>query len=403
MCILSLFFVSAAVFAAEDNFVRLIPTNAVSWTENGKPLEGWGKHGGGATFTVKDGVLVGKFGSGIDTFLCTEKKYSDFILKFDVKFDVECNSGVQFRSLVQTKDKNELLVGYQCEINPEKDTANIFDENRRSRFLVAQKPELQAKIDRAFKKDGWNEVTIQCVGPSIKTWVNGEKITDLFDLESGEGILGFQVHSGERGLVCWRNIRIAEFPAAAWIPLFADKKFGAIEKKPVGKWEILEDGTLKGTTEKGQPKDGIIVSNESYKDFAVKVSFKMLSGNSGLYFRASEVNKPYWLKGFQCEIATDSATAGLWEVEGRGWVALNRKLVNEKFKKGNWNDLGTVAVGDRIATFLNGWEVVDIVDPKCAKEGKTALQLHGGGNQGCLFRDYYIMPLNEKAVELIKK
>ncbi|MDR2642553.1 MAG: hypothetical protein LBC74_07145 [Planctomycetaceae bacterium] len=44
-----------------------------------------------------------------------------------------------------------------------------------------------------------------------------------------------------------------------------------------------------------------------------------------------------------------------------------------------------------------------IVDPKCAKEGKTGLQLHGGGNQGCLFRDFYIMPLNEKAVERIKK
>ncbi|MDR0392008.1 MAG: DUF1080 domain-containing protein, partial [Planctomycetaceae bacterium] len=266
-----------------------------------------------------------------------------------------------------------------------------------------QKPELQQVIDKAFKRNDWNEIVIQCVGPSIKTWLNGVKVSDFFDLESGEGVFGFQVHSGDRGQVCWRNIRVEEFPAATWIPLYADKKFGAIEQKPVGKWEILEDGSLKGTTEKGQPKDGIIVSKDSYKDFAVKVSFKLVSGNSGLYFRASEVDKPHWLKGFQCEIAAGSLTAALWEVDGRGWVARNTKLVQEKFKTGDWNDLGTVAVGDRIATFLNGTEILDIVDPKCAKEGLTGLQLHGGGNQGCLFREYYIMPLNEKAVELIKK
>ncbi|MDR2763233.1 MAG: DUF1080 domain-containing protein [Planctomycetaceae bacterium] len=407
-CILGIFYIAAiamdAVFAADNGeFVRLIPTKSVSWTENAKPFEGFVKRGGAATFAVEGGELVGKSGNGVDSFLCTEKKYSNFILKFDVKYDVECNSGVQFRSSVKTENDNELLVGYQCEIIPEKDTANIFDENRRNRFLTVPSPELQAKTDKAFKRNDWNEIVIQCVGPSIKTWVNGEKITDLFDLASNDGILGFQVHSGERGQVRWRNIQILELPATEWVSLYSDKKFGNVETKPVGKWEILEDGTLKGTTEKGQPKDGMILSKESYKNFAVKVSFKIITGNSGVYFRAKEVDKPYWMKGFQCEIATNGDTAGLWEVEGRGWVARNVGLAKSKFKSGDWNEVGTVAVGDHLVTFLNGWQIIDIVDPKCAKEGKTGLQLHGGGNQGCLFRDYYIMPLDDKAVELIKK
>ncbi|MDR1140113.1 MAG: DUF1080 domain-containing protein [Planctomycetaceae bacterium] len=299
MCIFSLAFsVSFAVAANEQDFVPLlVPQPGVSWLENGKPLNGWVKRGGDATFTVEGDSLVGKRGTGINTFLCTEKRYSNFILKFDVKYDTECNSGVQFRSDVRSKDGKELLFGYQCEILPEKDTANVYDEHRRNRYLIPQTPELQTKIDQVFKKDGWNEIVIQCVGPSIKTWLNGEKITDFNDLEANEGIFGLQIHSGEQGQVRWRNIQIKELPPTPWILLYADKKFGEVETKPVGKWEIQDDGSLRGTTEEGQPKDRMLLSKESYKNFAAKVSFKMITGNSGLYFRAEEVDKPYWLKG----------------------------------------------------------------------------------------------------------
>ncbi|MDR0705600.1 MAG: DUF1080 domain-containing protein [Planctomycetaceae bacterium] len=398
---------SLTVVADESDFVPLLaPQPGISWVENSKPLNGWVKRGGEATFMVEGDSIVGKRGTGINTFLCSEKRYSNFILKFEVKYDAECNSGVQFRSDLQSKDGQEILAGYQCEILPENDTANIYDEHRRNRYLVPQTEELQTKINQAFKKNNWNEIVVQCVGPSIKTWLNGEKITDIVDLETNEGILGLQVHSGEQGQVRWRNIQIKELPPTPWILLYADKKLGNVETKPVGKWDIQEDGSLKGTTEQGQPKDGMFLSRESYKDFAVKVSFKMITGNSGLYFRAEEVDKPYWLKGFQCEIATGGAmgaNAGLWEVQGRGWVAKRDDFVKKIYKTEEWNHIGTVAIGDHLTTFLNGWTVIDINDPKCAKEGKTGLQLHGGGNQGCLFRDYYIMPLDENAVELIKK
>ncbi|MDR0610132.1 MAG: DUF1080 domain-containing protein [Planctomycetaceae bacterium] len=406
-CIFLIFVLALSLTVAvadESGFVPLFtPQSGISWTENGKPLNGWVKRGGEATFTVEGDSIVGKRGPGIDTFLCTEKKYSNFILKFDVKYDTECNSGVQFRSDIQSKNEQEVLVGYQYEILPENDTANVYDEHRRNRYLVPQTPELQTKINQVFKKGDWNEMVIQCVGPSIKTWLNGKKITDIVDLESNEGFLGLQVHSGEQGQVQWRNVQIKELPPTPWILLYADKKFGNVETKPVGRWEIQDDGSLRGTTEEGQPKDGMLLSKESYKNFAAKVSFKMITGNSGLYFRAEEVDRSYWLKGFQCEIAVGGDTAGLWEVQGRGWVARNVELAKEKYKTGDWNEVGTVAVGDQLTTFLNGWTIVNITDPQCAKEGKTGLQLHGGGSQGCLFRDYYIMPLDENTVELMKK
>ena len=397
--VLSFFLLLISTFSfAEDGFVSLIPQTG-SWAENGKPSGGWVKVGGEAIFSVENGEIVGRRGPGDNAFLCTEKKYSNFIFKFDVKYDVDCNSGVQFRS--ETKDGK--MVGYQCEILPEKDTANVYDEHRRNRYLVEQTPELQAKIDAAFKKGDWNEIMIQCVGPSIKTWLNGEKIADFMDVTTQDGVFGLQVHSGEKGQVRWRNIKIKELPASPWVMLYADGKFGPVERKPVGKWEVLDDGSLQGTTEPGEPRDGMLNSVETFKNFAVKVSFKMVTGNSGLYFRAEAVDKPYWFRGFQCEIAEGAPCAGLWEVQGRGWVAKNETLAMKVYKKDDWNNVATVAVGDHLVTFLNGWTAVDIVDPKCLKEGKTGLQLHGGGNQGFLFRDYYIMPLDDAACELIKK
>ncbi|MCL2745089.1 MAG: DUF1080 domain-containing protein [Planctomycetaceae bacterium] len=417
---------------AQDGFVKLFTApDGTSWTENGKEIAGFIKRGGDATFTVENGELVGKRGPGTNTFLCTSKKYSNFIMKFDFKFDIECNSGVQFRSDFITKDGRDILVGYQCEMATGAQTANVYDEHRRNRFLVDKTDELQEKINKAEKKGEWNSITIQCVGPSIKTWLNGEKIVDFFDIETNEGIFGFQVHSGNTGQVRWKNIMLKELPATPWIPLYANGKINEdIEIKPVGEWTIQDDGVWCGKTPDKEPRDGIVVTKTKYKDFAAKVSFKMEKGNSGLYFRSQDallsekelqedesgvkkhVNKPYktyWLKGFQCEIAEGNAVnANLWEVQGRGWVQkteqtqeMSKKATNVK----EWNNIGTVAVGPRISTFLNGWQVMNVIDetPTYGFEGFIGLQLHGGGSQGCLFNNFYVMPLNDEAVKLIEK
>jgi hypothetical protein len=387
---------------AEDGFVSL--------TKEFKT-----KVGGESTFTIEGDTIIGKRGNGPNTFLCTDKKYSNFILTFDVKYEVECNSGVQFRSGIGT-DKNGkgYLFGYQCEIVPENDTANVYDEHNRNRYLVPQET-LKDQINKATKKGDWNSIKIQCVGSSIKTWLNGEKIVDIIDIEANEGVFGLQVHSGDKGIVLWRNIQIKELPETPWVSLYSDKKLSdLVEKRPTGEWTILDDGTLCGRTPPGEPRDGIIVTKTTYKDFALKVSFKMEHGNSGLYFRAKDNDKPHWLSGFQCEIAeNDAVNAAFWEVDGRGWIQKTKEsdersrkaTKRDKDKKADWNTIATVAVGEHLVSFLNGWKIMDINDPtpKHGFEGKVGLQLHGGGNQGCLFRDFYVMPLDEAAVKLMKE
>ena len=55
---------------------------------DGVTLDGWTQRNGTATYRVEDGVIVGRTKPGSpNSFLCTNRDYSDFELKFDVKVD----------------------------------------------------------------------------------------------------------------------------------------------------------------------------------------------------------------------------------------------------------------------------------------------------------------------------
>ena len=201
---------------AEEGFVSLMTVKAGdTWKENGKPLNGWVKHGGDAAFEVQDGEIIGRRGPGANTFLCTEKRYADFILKFEFKYDTGCNSGMQFRSNL---NEAGIVSGYQCEIDDGGMTGLtgwIYDESRRNRWLRPPTDEIKRRVAEATKAGDWNEMAVQCVGPSLKTWLNGVLIDDLTDSETREGFFGLQVHQGPQGQLRWRNIRVKELPTAA--------------------------------------------------------------------------------------------------------------------------------------------------------------------------------------------
>lgn len=218
---------AAPLYAAEEEgFTPLF---------DGKTLEGWEQHGGEAKYTVEDGVIVGtsvpKTGN---SFLCTKKHYSDFILELDFKVDQGLNSGVQIRSHVYDQPKvyevkNEdgtveekkvpagRVHGYQVEIDPSNRawTGGIYDEARRG-WLNNLEGEKNAEARKAFKQDEWNHFRVEAVGDSIKTWVNGVPAADLKDGMTLSGLIALQVHGigndeskiGKQ--VRWKNIRIKD-------------------------------------------------------------------------------------------------------------------------------------------------------------------------------------------------
>src|SRR5437588_767735 len=184
---------------------------------NGKNLDGWKQATGSAGYTVENGMIVGTtVVNSPNSFLVTQKEYGDFILELDNKVDdTTSNSGVQTRSHFDKAANNGAgkVYGRQVEIDPSHRawSGGIYDEGRRDWLYPV---ELNAKSKPAFKVGAWNHFKIECIGNTIKTWVNDVPIAYMVDTVDGKGFIGLQVHSignnaAEAGKkIYFKNIRI---------------------------------------------------------------------------------------------------------------------------------------------------------------------------------------------------
>jgi hypothetical protein len=201
-----------------------------TWTSlfDGKTLTGWEQHSGTAEYRVHDGAVVGKTVPNTgNSFLCTPKKYSNFILEVEFKVDPSMNSGIQFRSNYYSQETEveiagkkkkipaDRVHGYQFEIDPSPRayTGGVYDEGRRGWLFDLKNNEAARK---AFRQGEWNKARIECRGISIKTYINGVPAADFTDDMTPEGVIALQVHGiGKKTEavgkeVMWRNIRIQE-------------------------------------------------------------------------------------------------------------------------------------------------------------------------------------------------
>ncbi len=182
---------------------------------DGKTLNGWVQKNGKAKYTVEDGAIVGTTVlNSANSFLCTEKMYTDFILEVEFLVEAGMNSGIQIRSHSYKNYNNYRVHGYQVEIDTSTRawSGGIYDEGRRGwLFDLKGKPEAQA----AFKQGQWNHYRIEAIGNRIRTWVNGVPAADLTDDMTAKGFIALQVHSSKEAnkKIKWRNIRIQDLTA----------------------------------------------------------------------------------------------------------------------------------------------------------------------------------------------
>jgi hypothetical protein len=205
------------------------------WQEifDGKTLKGWEQKGGEAKYEVKDGAVVGTtVPNTSNSFLCTKKRYADFILELEFKVDPGMNSGIQIRSNSFKDYRDYRVHGYQVEIDPLPSkngsmnftadgkpvpegtprswSGGIYDEARRGWLNDLSRNE---PARNAFKDRQWNHYRIEAIGDSIKTWVNGVPAADLKDDMTASGFIALQVHGlkgTEMHQIRWRNIKIQD-------------------------------------------------------------------------------------------------------------------------------------------------------------------------------------------------
>ncbi len=211
--------IATAVAADDTGWVNLF---------NGKNLDGWEQHGGSAKYRIEADQIIGNSVPNTgNSFLCTKRDYTNFVLEVEFKVQSGLNSGVQIRSHVfdkptEVKDKEKTIKiaagrvhGYQVEIDPSARawSGGIYDEGRRG-WLNNLKENEPAR--KAFKAGEWNKYRIEAKGDSLKTWINGVAAADLKDSLSPAGFIALQVHGvgkkADEMEVRFRNIRIKELP-----------------------------------------------------------------------------------------------------------------------------------------------------------------------------------------------
>ena len=336
-------------------------------------------------------------------FLMSDKQYGDYIFEGEVKLpEGKSNSGFMLRG----QEKKNKVFGYQAEADPtdRKWSGGLYDEGRRQWLNpLADQP----KAQEAFKKTDWNKYRIVCEGDHLKIFVNGIKTTDYHDPVDLEGAIGLQ-HHGENGQVyAFRNLKVVNNGRHVWKPIFDGASMEGWKTQGGGEWK-LKDGTLVGTSSAEEKRHGLFYSEKEYGNFTARITFRLTEGNSGFYFRSKINESKLGVKGIQAELENSELIGGLYETGGRKWLAKplhyfetfskDRQGGREKqWKKahaaGEWSTMVVSAHGNRIVTHVGDILACDIVDAKQQKNGRFAVQLHGGQD----------LKVEVKSIELLVK
>ena len=167
-------------------------------------------------------------------------------------------------------------------------------------------------------------------------------------------------------------------PVQAQINLFNGQNLDGWEINGTEKWYV-EKGEL--ICESGPDAEyGYLSTKEHYDNFELELEFKQeADGNSGVFFRSTVLGTI--VNGWQVEVAPPNLhTGGIYESYGRGWLIKPDPAKDQYLKMGSWNTMKIIANGNKVTTYLNGHEMVEILDEKIGNgKGGIALQIHSGG------------------------
>lgn len=397
-------------------FFLLIALNSGAQSNNwqslfdGKTLKGWKQLTGSATYTVENGMIVGTtVDKSPNSFLASDQRLTgDFVLEMETMMtDANTNSGIQFKSNFDAKanDGKGRVYGYQYELDPSarKWSGGIYDEGRREWLYPASN---NPKGQLLFTPNVFHKVRVECIGNTVKTWLDGTPVSYLADsITSNEGILALQVHSiaksKDAGIkIFWKNIRVQTknikplaFPEGIYVANLIPNKLTAYEEK--SDWKLLFDGKTttgwvgaykKSFPDKGwELKDGLlkvlssngsestnggdIVTEQEFVAFDLSFDFKLTDGaNSGIkYFVTLSEKNTGSAIGLEYQLLDDvlHPDAKLGKDGNRTLGSLYDLIKAQKterfFRKpGNWNT-GRVIVypNNHVEHYLNGVKVLE--------------------------------------------
>ncbi|MFV1988258.1 MAG: DUF1080 domain-containing protein, partial [Gemmatimonadota bacterium] len=384
---------------------------------DGETTAGWRAYNGevfpDTGWAVVDGMLVvGATATDPDVAIggdiVTEEQFSSFDLRFEFRLSPIANSGVLY--LVNEREGAEIWNDApEFQVLDDRAYIDMGTMDMRT-HLTGDNYDLQAAAEKTLRPVGeWNEGRIVVDGVRVEHWLNGEKTVE-YELRSPEwealvaaskfapypdygrassGPIGLQDHGR---LVWYRNIKIntdRESSSAAARPkvieLFNGENLDGWRIHGTERWYV-DGGEL--VCESGPDAQyGYLVTERTFSDFDLELQFKQeADGNSGVFFRSSIEGTT--INGWQAEVAPPGLwTGGIYESYGRGWL-VRPDSTRPDVVMGEWNKLRIRAVGDTVTTWLNGVEMISLIDAEIGRaRGSIALQIHDGGGIRVRWRD----------------
>jgi type 1 glutamine amidotransferase len=184
-------------------------------------------------------------------------------------------------------------------------------------------------------------------------------------------------------------------------------------------WSV-KDGALTGQTTKENPTQGntfLIWKDGKVSDFELRLSYKIVGGNSGIQYRSKDFGK-WVVGGYQADFEAGKTYSGILYEErmSRGIMAQRGEKVTfgedgkrevtgsvgksdeiqAAIKNEEWNEYTIIAKGHDLKHIINGKTTIEVTDndpKKFVAEGILALQLHAGPPMTVQFKNIRIKEL----------
>ena len=217
--------------------------------------------------------------------------------------------------------------------------------------------------------------------------------------------------------------------SAGFKDLFNGKDLTGWDGLP-GFWSV-KDGAITGQTTAEKPLKAntfLVWQGGDVKNFELRLSFRLLANNtqpfanSGIQIRSKVLDAAtFVVGGYQADMDYTRPYMGmLYEEKGRGIMMKTGEKIRigtgpdgkhqvdvldtltspaaaaAAYKKDEWNEFVIIADVNHIRVFLNGTPTADVLDfdePRAAKSGVLALQLHVGPPMAVQFKDIRLKTL----------
>jgi hypothetical protein len=312
---------------------------------DGKSLFGWDVPTVSNWHVEGDAIVVD---SGEKSLLLTPYDLDDFELRCDFHLSAGGNSGLFLRTALNAAnpatDTYELNI---CDSHPTHRTGSLV-----ARHIAENVPAVEG---------AWHSFRVLCEGPRIQVWLDGQPIVDFTDTSEAvrlTGRLGLQMNQGR---AAYRNVCVRPLK---FRPLLNGQDITGWRAVPGSKSEFaVKDGLLHASN-----GPGFLETEETFSDFAMKVEARINGDglNSGVFFRAQTGTEAAPSHGYEMQLHNGIKDGDRSKPADSGTGAIFRRVAARCVPANDREFLTAVLIaqGDRFASWVNGYQVVNWQDTR---------------------------------------